>query len=118
MQRRFRLTGEKHFSLLYREGRSWANHHLVLKALPNGLEDSRFGFSTSRRLGNAVTRNRVKRRLREAIRSTTVKTGWDVLVIGRNAAATADFRQLYQALHNLLHRAKLLEPCGPERRET
>ena len=111
MQRRLSLTGEKQFSSIHREGRSWANRHLVLKALPNGLEDSRFGFSTSRRVGNAVIRNRVKRRLREVIRSTHLKPGWDVLVMGRTAAGTADFHQLREALQNLLQRANLLSPA-------
>ena len=119
MQRRHRLTGDKRFASIHKEGRSWANRHLVLKVLPNELDDSRFGFSTSRRVGNAVTRNKVKRRLREVIRSSDVKPGWDVLIMGRTAAGTADFQQLKGSLTNLLRRADLLgnavPPSSPDR---
>ena len=111
MQRRLRLTGEKRFSMLHREGRTWVNRHLVLKALPNGLEDSRFGFAASKRVGKAVTRNLIKRRLRGAVQSTQVKPGWDVLVMARSAAAMADFHQLKKSLQGLLHRASLLAPA-------
>ena len=114
MQRQHRLTGEKRFASIHREGRSWANRHLVLKALPNGLDDSRFGFSTSRRVGNSVTRNRVRRRLREAVRLSHVKPGWDVLVMGRTPAGTADFHQLRAALESLFHRADLLDSAQLE----
>ena len=109
MQRRHRLTGDKRFASIHREGRSWANRHLVLKASLNGTDASRFGFSTSRRVGNAVIRNRVKRRLREVIRSSQVKPGWDILVMGRTPAGMADFHQLRDALQNLLQRADLLD---------
>ena len=113
MQRRQRLTGDTRFASIHREGRSWANRHLVLKALPNGLDDSRFGLSTSRRVGDAVTRNLVRRRLREIIRSSQVKKGWDVLIVGRTAAGTANFNQLRESLWNLLQRADLLNEPPP-----
>ena len=114
MQRHQRLTGEKRFASIHKEGRAWANRHLVLKALPNGLEDSRFGFSTSRRVGNAVIRNRVKRRLREVLRASPVKTGWDVVVIGRSPAGAAGFHELKASLQDLLRRAKLIAPASSE----
>lgn len=113
MQPRQRLTGKKRFASIHREGRSWANRYLVLKALSNGLGDSRFGFSTSRKVGKAVIRNLVKRRLREVIRSNQVKPGWDVLIMGRTAAGTADFECLKESLESLLHRASLLSTDLP-----
>ncbi len=62
---------------------------LVLKAAPNGLEGNRYGFSVGRRVGIAVVRNRVKRRLREVARLARVKAGWDMVFIARGAAASA-----------------------------
>jgi len=81
---------------------------VVIKALPNGLSLSRYGLSVSKRVGNAVTRNRVKRRLREIWRITPVKPGCDVVFIVRPAAAEADYAGLKRAVEGLLSRARLL----------
>ena len=67
-----------------------------------------------KRVGNAVIRNRVKRRLRVSVGSSSVKPGWDVILIARKEAATAHFHQLQQALGNLLSRARLLKAVGLE----
>lgn len=108
MQRRLRLTASKRFSQLYHEGSSMANNLLVVRVLPNGLDHSRFGFVVSKRIGEAVIRNRVKRRLREAVRLTPVKAGWDAVFIARQGAEKARYQQLKQATNNLLRRTHLL----------
>jgi len=108
MQRQLRLTGGKRFSQLHREGSSMANNLLVVRVLPNGLDRSRFGFVVSKRIGKAVVRNRVKRRLREAVRLTTVRAGWDAVFIARKGTERARYQHLKQATDNLLRRTHLL----------
>ena len=90
-------------------GRSWAHPLLVLYARPNGLDQTRVGFAVSKRIGNAVTRNRVRRRLREALRLRlpAVQPGWDLLFIARSPLATADFAQLSAVVEQVLRRAGL-----------
>ena len=108
MQRALRLTGSKRFSLIHQEAQARANRLLVLKAMPNDLDGSRFGFLVGKRIGNAVSRNRVRRRLREVTRLAPVKAGWDIVLIARRGAAGADYSQLQRATLDLMKRARLL----------
>jgi ribonuclease P protein component len=74
------------------------------------LPYSRYGFSVSSRIGNAVTRNRVKRRLREAmrLRMDSIHSGWDLVFIARNPIRSASYHQMDAACARLLRRAHLL----------
>ena len=109
MQRRQRLTGSKRFSQIHVEGSSAANRLLVIRYLANVADSSRFGFLVSKRIGNAAVRNKVKRRLREAVRLNPVKVGWDALFIVRRGAGTAKYQELKDAADNLLQRADLVD---------
>lgn len=77
---------------------------------------TRIGFSVSRRIGNAVTRNRVKRRLREVMRRKLagITPGYDLVVTARPGAANARMETLEQEAHALLTRARLLIAKTPE----
>lgn len=108
MGREQRLTREKEFEAVFGKGRSWANDLVVLRAVPNELGLTRCGFSVGKRVGKAVVRNRVKRRLREGVRLTPKKDGWDMVFIARQAAAEADYHALRRAAQELLSRARLL----------
>jgi len=104
-----RLRKNAQFSAVYERGKTWVNNLVVLKALPNGLGGNRYGFVTSKQLGNAVVRNRVRRLLREAVRLTPVKPGWDVVIIARKGAAIANYHRLGAAMRGLLRGAQILE---------
>ena len=109
MRRDQRLRKSRDFAAVRREGRSWPSHYLVLGARPNGLETTRFGFSVGKRVGNAVVRNRVKRRLREAARLSIVQDGWDLVFIARKDCSSASYQQLADSMSGLLKRARVLE---------
>jgi len=81
----------------------------VLRLLKTGHPMSRFGFTAASTLGNAVVRNRIKRRLREAVRSLPVVPGWDIVINSRRGAAEASYDQLRAQLSELMTRARLLQ---------
>ncbi len=107
MRRIERLTRKRDFERVRREGRSGADSLLVLQTAANGLDVSRFGFVVGKRLGGAVVRNRVKRRLREAIRLEGFPPGWDIVVIGRPPVVAASFEEIRAELRALRRRTDL-----------
>ena len=116
MKRRYRVHTDKRFQEIRRQGRSYANHLLVLCALPNDLPYSRFGFTVNSRIGNAVQRNRIKRRLREIMRlqQDTLQLGWDIVLIARQPIRNADYHEMETACARLLRRAQLFRVAGPQ----
>ena len=102
------LTKSEQYASILSKGNAWVNSLLVMRVLPNELTLSRYGFSVSRRVGNAVVRNRVKRLLREILRVTSLKPGRDIVFVARPAAGSGDYAALKKSVESLLSRAQLL----------
>jgi ribonuclease P protein component len=81
----------------------------VLRTLPNDLTHNRYGFVTSKRVGGAVVRNRVRRRLGESIRRLPILPGHDLVFSAKTDSAAADYHELNRAVVDLLAKADLLE---------
>lgn len=79
---------------------------------PNGLEHSRVGFAVGKRVGNAVTRNLVRRRLRAITRLTPLRPGFDIVLTARADAASASYGELERGVRQCVRRAKLLAGEG------
>ncbi|GAC1448496.1 MAG: ribonuclease P protein component [Ktedonobacterales bacterium] len=123
-RREHRLRSPADFVRVRRVGRSVAGPYLSLgyarRERPGAAEappdvaqllgPTRVGFAVGKRVGGAVTRNLVKRRLREAMRRRLrlLTPGWDLVVVARPATATANAAQLADELDRLLRRAKVL----------
>jgi ribonuclease P protein component len=111
MEKRRRLRENADFQRLRREGQTLARPLIVLAFLPNDLGYSRFGFAVGKRIGKAVARNRIKRRMREAVRTSLqegqIAEGWDIVLIARRPIVEASFQQVDETIGLLLRRAGL-----------
>lgn len=103
------LRRKADFDAIGRRGSARSDRMLVLRALRTDGPVTRIGFSTPRRLGGAVERNRVRRRLRELMRERyeEIATGWDLLLIARPEAASAGYDELRAAIASLLRRSNI-----------
>jgi ribonuclease P protein component len=115
MQPQHRLRETAAFERARRRGRTWGNALLVLNAVRADPPLTRCGFVVSRRVGKAVERNRVKRRLREILRRRlpAMVPGWDLVFSARPATASAPYARLAEAIDDLLRRAELLTASAP-----
>lgn len=113
MQRRNRLSRSRDFDSVYRHGRSVSTRFLVLYRFDreeNGGE-ARLGIAVPKKIGGAVTRNRIKRRLREAWRELLpdVPSGADYVLLVRGPLAEAEGRDaawLRERVHEVLGKAQ------------
>lgn len=97
------------FRRLYHTG-GQANSYLVLYAKPNRLATNRVGVTVGKKLGKAVIRNRVRRRLREVYRLNEhlFAPGWDIVVVARSRCINMDFQKLTNAYLSLAEKAGIL----------
>ncbi|OGO56152.1 MAG: ribonuclease P protein component [Chloroflexi bacterium RBG_16_70_13] len=104
------LSRPQDFAALQEHGAMRSHPLLAARTRRTDLETTRFGLATGRVLGSAVVRNRVRRRLREALRvmAPSFQPGWDVLIIARPAIVAADHEAVVTALGRLLGRAGVL----------
>jgi ribonuclease P protein component len=102
--KRTRLTDSPEFERAYHQGTACRGKLFSVHAFPNELGTPRLGLSVSRKVGNAVTRNAVRRRLREVFHATLseIPGNWDLVVSAQPAAAEAELRELKEAFARAL----------------
>jgi len=106
MKRKYQIKKNKQFRKIYSEGTSLANRYAVLFALENKLALKRFGFSVSKKLGKAVKRNLIKRRMKEICRlyGYNLNNGYDYVFIARKGIEKLDFATTNEIMENLVYR--------------
>ena len=106
MKKSFRVKREKDFKAIFKDGTSFANRKFVVYQLENQKSHFRVGLSVSKKLGNAVTRNQIKRRIRHILLSVRehLADNLDFVVIARKGVEGLDYAEMEK---NLLHVLKL-----------
>lgn len=105
------------FQQIQSQSRSRAHPLLLMRYRRNGLDRTRYGISTGRKVGSAVVRNGVRRRLRTILRalSADVEPGYDILLVARPAAASVKQSDLDSALRQLMRGASLMRGAAESR---
>lgn len=112
MQKELRLRKNKDFQLVFRKGSSVANRQLVLYVYKNEeTKHFRAGISVSKKIGRAVVRNKLKRRLKEIVRlhAQHIPQGVDLVLIVRPQAVQLTYQELAKSFVHLLKKAKLYQ---------
>lgn len=107
MRKTYRVKSEKDFQNVFHKGASKANRQFVVYKLPKkGQNHFRVGISVGTKLGNAVFRNKIKRRVRHALRELDKENNFDhaldFIVIARQPVSNMDFEQIKKSLHHVL----------------
>ncbi len=108
-----RLSGDAAFSRIFDEGRTVVGRYVVIHYLESDQGGMRAAFAAGKKLGGAVVRNRLRRRLREAVRTLPGEgVSAEAVFIARRSMMDASFSELQDELGGLLGRADLIETCG------
>lgn len=117
MKKEFRIKKNKDFQEVFKKGRSFANRQFVVYVLPKEEQLAfRIGLSVSKKIGNAVTRNRIKRYVRQAIFEINdfLSPENDYVIIARKPAADMSFFEVKKSLVHVLKVGKVLKKMPKE----
>lgn len=112
MKKAYRIKKNEEFQYTFKAGKSFANRQLVIYyAEKPEQEHFRIGLSVGKKIGNAVTRNRIKRYLRQAFQEldADIKNQYDIVIIARQPTKNMDFHEIKKSLSHLLYKQHLLK---------
>jgi ribonuclease P protein component len=103
-----RVKKRRDFTRVYQKGKSVAAKDMVLCYRKNGLSDFRVGFTVSKKVGNAVTRNHVRRRLKEIARlhPDFFMLGYDYVIVAKHTITQISYREMEKEVENLSRKIK------------
>ncbi|WP_026895537.1 ribonuclease P protein component [Clostridiisalibacter paucivorans] len=110
MTKMITLKTNRDFRKVYDKGKSRSNRLLVIFFIKNGYDYNRVGFSTTKKLGNSVVRNKIKRLIKESYRLNgyRIKKGYDIIFLARVRSRDAEYHDIESAVIHLFKISKLL----------
>lgn len=111
IKKAYRVKSEKDFSAVYHQGKKVANRQFVLYYLPKEQAHFRLGISCGKKIGNAVKRNYVKRRIRESFKELEmqIRPNFDIIIIARKPSGEMTFAQIKSSISHVLSLTELLK---------
>jgi len=112
MKKELRIKKNKEFQQVFQNGKSFANRQFVVYVLKKQEQETfRIGLSVSKKLGNAVTRNQIKRYIRQVFLELKdeVRSGNDYVIIARKPAADMGMQEIKKSLEHVLKVARVLK---------
>lgn len=105
-----RLSGNIEFKKVFLEGKKIEGKNLVVFIIENNFKFNRSGVIVKKEIGNAVVRNKIKRRAREAYRQINRKLfqGYDIIILVKKSVVGLEYFELYSELENLFYKEKFL----------
>ena len=103
MEKKSRLRKNMEFKKVYKARKNFWNRNFIIYLKRNGSEETRIGVSISRKVGNAVVRNKLKRRIKEINSAyiANLKKGYDIVIIPKKNAVDLSFKDLESALKHI-----------------
>lgn len=111
MDKIYRLRTNMEFKQVYEDGKNYWNRNLILYVRKNNLDYSRVGYSITKKIGNSVVRNKIRRRMKEIYRLNfdEIKDGYDFIFIPKRNIVDISYREIESAMLHIMKLAKLLE---------
>ena len=107
------LKLNKEFKRLYYRGKSYANSYLIIYFLKNWYnpDEKRLGITVNKKIGKAVKRNYIRRRIKEAYRlfEIEINDGYDIVFVARKRLLLSEYSEYVSAMWDLLKKASLLK---------
>lgn len=111
MEKKYRLRKNMEFKRVYNGGKNYWNRNLILYVRKNDLKNSRIGITITKKIGNAVVRNRIRRRMKEIIRLRlgNIKNGYDLILIPKKNVIDISYKDLESAMVHIMSISKILK---------
>lgn len=111
MEKKFRIRKNVEFKKVYKHGKNYWNRNLILYVKKNDKKVTRVGYTITKKIGNAVTRNRLRRMMKEIYRLNfhNIKEGYDLVFIAKKKLVGISYKELESSMIHIMSLAKLLK---------